>query len=160
MFSYFSNLTYEKRIYFVRIRAFSKTDTAVVTFFSFIFTARDYVTCSSRWPFGSIGEECRIPTKWSGLLGTILAAICQAIELITVLELLPGSVFDEVLGYVAFERAGDIDWCASVSIGWLPYESGTPSVHVSQSFIDSQRSVKIMEPGAESKIRGSRGVIT
>lgn len=81
----------------------------VATFFASLLAACDGIPCSLGLSFESGDEECRIRDKSGGLLVAIPNAIRLAIEHIGVFELLNRSGFGDVLGYVAFERAGEND---------------------------------------------------
>lgn len=53
------------------------------------------------------------------LLVGIPVAVRQTIEPVGLSELRDGLEFEEVLGHVAFERVGEIGWCAEYSIRWF-----------------------------------------
>lgn len=98
-------------------------------FFLFIVAARYHVPHSSGWVLGVDGEECCVSPKSDGLFMSILVSVPQATLQIVVLELLDGPSLDEVLHYVVFERAEEIDWCADDSIGSFFLVLGIASVH-------------------------------
>lgn len=56
-------------------------------------------------------------------------AIRQSLKQIELSKLHDDSVFDEVLGYVLFEHAGEIDWCADDLTEGFPYDWDTTSFH-------------------------------
>lgn len=119
MFSYYLNLTYDKRVYCELIWAIAKVETAFLTVFSFLAMERDDAPISFDWTIGSDSKDCRVRAELDGFLMAIPVVICQTVEHIRVLELLDGSVSDEMLGYVAFERAGEINRCAGDSTVWF-----------------------------------------
>lgn len=79
------------------------------TFSSFFVLACDGFQSSRGWSFGCKGEERLTRDNSSGLLVVMPIGMRQDIDQIGLFKLLDGLWFDEVLGYVAFERVRNID---------------------------------------------------
>lgn len=79
-------------------------------------TAFDGVPYSPGWFSMWEGGKRRIRAISGSLLMSIPIAIGKAIEQFWMFELHHGSGFDEVLGYVAFESGGKINWCVDDSV--------------------------------------------
>lgn len=101
----------------------------VATFSSFYVTARYGVPNSTDWSFGSEGEEFRICAHSCGHLVVLLIATRQAFEQIWLFRIFNGSIFGKVLGYVTFERAGEIGLHAENSIRWFQRDWDIASVY-------------------------------
>lgn len=78
--------------------------------------------------FGSDAKTCCIRAELDHVLVTILIVGRLFIEEVSVLELFDGSGIDEVLNYVALERAREIGACPGDSTGSIPCLSNTASV--------------------------------
>lgn len=73
--------------------------------------------------------------------------IREAVKQIGMLELLDASGFDEVLGYVTFERSVEIDQRAGDSIRLFPSVWDTASVHsVPVFYRESNTCVTLVDP--------------